>query len=520
MFHLPNTDRRTAKTFALRIITENANRIMAERSSTREDKENALMALMAIEWTPDLARSVGGRALNRLLCRIRNNVFSDEEYKIFSDMIAHATNEEIPPNHSQWELRRSVIIKFHLYEMSTLREWVSLVARLDSRGLRPPADLARINFSDLEEFERDLPHPDMLLWLWQGARQSLAAVPVTHPRTATGAAPDLQSLILSLRRGDIRDTAVSRDYEQIKADFGLPSNFERLSQAKRLEAFNNAGMSDYDVPRLSNLGALRNTVRAFAGSLRSAASGMQSYLNYCQFNGRIAFPVQTDTVLLWSAMFKPGRTFARYLSHVMKASILMREPTDWMCPAIRSVARGLASAQDLSFKFQNYVFASDLLRLLKFIKLSSELGLAAFLAFLLFLRVPSEALWMRVAPGSENLTEFTPQPFSVLAGIRIIKGSPMLLVKFPWRKNLKRGCILRRPCLCSEASDLARLFCPDHMIWPRVAAGKEDYGLAFPGLSRSNFNRKLKSAMLGAGFSKGGEFPPTAFDVVPRRSFL
>ena len=282
---------------------------------------------------------------------------------------------------------------------------------------------------------------------------------------------------------------------------------------------NAAGLLDYDVIRQCNLGALRDTVRAFAGSLRPAASGMLSYLNFRQFNGRAPFPVQTDSVLLRSALFKHGRAFAQYLSHVMKASILKRGPTDLLRPAIRSVARGLASAQDLSFKFRNYVFAADLLRLLKFVKLSSGMGQAAFLAFLLFLWVPSEALWMRIAPGSENLTEFTPKPFKVLAGIRVIKGSPMLLVKFPWGGNLKRWCILLRPCFCSEASDSARMFRPVHMMWPQAAAGKRYYGIAFPGLTRSNFNRKLRAALLGAGFSKGGEFHPIAFEGSPRKNY-
>ena len=82
-------------------------------------------------------------------------------------------------------------------------------------------------------------------------------------------------------------------------------------------------------------------------------------------------------------MFKPGRTFSLYVSHLVKAAILMHDGTDWMCPAIRSVARGLANAQNLSFRFQNYMFALDLLRLLRFVKLSTDLGIAAFMSFLL-----------------------------------------------------------------------------------------------------------------------------------------
>ena len=285
-----------------------------------------------------------------------------------------------------------VIVKHHLYEMSSLRDWAALVARLDTRGTRTPADLGRIRFSDLSDREWKMGNPDMLLWLWQGGRHAMSDLPIVHPRHTPGAASDLQALILPLTRDDIRDTEADSDYVQMKLDFNLPSNFELLPQAGRLAALQAADMPDFEVIRFCNRDFYRNTIRAIAGSMRSAASGMQSYLNFCQFAGRMTFAIQVDTVLLRSAMFKPGRTFAQYISHIMKAAILMRESTDWMWPAIRSVARGLANAQNLSFKFQNYVFASDLLRLLKFAKLSTELGKEAFLSFALLLRVPSETL--------------------------------------------------------------------------------------------------------------------------------
>ena len=91
---------------------------------------------------------------------------------------------------------------------------------------------------------------------------------------------------------------------------------------------------------------MRNTLIAFAGSLRPAASGMQSFENFCDFAGRRPFTVQTDTVLLWSNISKPGRTVAHYMAHLMKATILLKQPMDWMCPDIKSVVRGLANAHD------------------------------------------------------------------------------------------------------------------------------------------------------------------------------
>ena len=128
--------------------------------------------------------------------------------------------------------------------------------------------------------------------------------------------------------------------------------------------------------------------------------------------------MRTDAILLRSALFRPGRTYSQYIAHVMKAAILPRQPTDWLTPDVRSVARGLQNAHGLSFKFQNYLMADDLLRPLQVENLNTEFGQAAFLSFLFLLRVPSETLWMRKAGEFARLTEFSPQERKVLIGVR------------------------------------------------------------------------------------------------------
>ena len=126
----------------------------------------------------------------------------------------------------------------------------------------------------------------------------------------------------------------------------------------------------------------------------------------------------TDTILIWSALFRTGRTFPQYIAHVMKAAILMRRPTDWLTPDVRPVARGLRNAQDLSSKFRNYLMADDLLRLLQSENLSTEFGQSDFFSILFLLRVPSGTLRMRRADDSARLAEFPPREHKVLVGVR------------------------------------------------------------------------------------------------------
>ena len=195
----------------------------------------------------------------------------------------------------------------------------------------------------------------------------------------------------------------------------------------------------------------------------------------------------------------------------MKAALLLGSPTDWLSPSARSVARGLKNSHGVSFRFQNFMFAADLLHLLKSVSLTTEFGQASFLSFLFLLRVPSGTLQLRFAADSDALADFAPHRFKAIVGVRTIAGSPLLLAKFSWRNNIRSGCILRRPCLCDERTELARMLCPVHMIWPRILADCTIHGLLAPSLTRSNFNRILNRNMAASGFPDGGRFLPHCF---------
>ena len=64
-------------------------------------------------------------------------------------------------------------------------------------------------------------------------------------------------------------------------------------------------------------------------------------------------------------MYRPGGTFGQYIAHVVKESIMLRHPKDWLTPDVRSVTRGLKNAHGLSVRFQNFTMADDPPRLLR-----------------------------------------------------------------------------------------------------------------------------------------------------------
>ena len=83
----------------------------------------------------------------------------------------------------------------------------------------------------------------------------------------------------------------------------------------------------------------------------------------------------------------------------------------------------------------------------------------------------------------------------------------MRLAKFAWRKNIPHGCILRRPCLCGDASATALILRPIHMLWPRMIQNVDTRGRFPPSLAASKFNRTLKGAMKRARYQSGEKSP-------------
>ena len=81
----------------------------------------------------------------------------------------------------------------------------------------------------------------------------------------------------------------------------------------------------------------------------------------------------------------------------------------------------------------------------------------------------------------------------------------MLIAKFSRRWNIRRGCILRIPCLCREPEPMARVLCPVHRIWPQQADRAQTGERLLPKLKHSP-NRHLRANLAAAGISQSDRF--------------
>lgn len=176
----------------------------------------------------------------------------------------------------------------------------------------------------------------------------------------------------------------------------------------------------------------------------------------------------------------------------------------------------MRNASGDSFKFENYITASDLLTLVNEIKL---FGQAEFFSFLFPLRSPSETLLMAISGDEDRIAEPPPQKFKILVGIRRILNTDMLIAKFPRLKNVRRCCILLRPFLCEESSAMERVISPSHPEWPLVRERAPMRVYLPPTYSAAKFSNAIKRRAKERAFPLSGKYPHLHFDTAPPRSF-
>ena len=223
------------------------------------------------------------------------------------------------------------------------------------------------------------------------------------------------------------------------------------------------------------------------------------------------FPPSSGTIRRRCTTFNPCETFGLYINHVRKAAILLGRYDARLTPEIRLIAKGLRNAHDKSFAFPNFIMASAVMRIILGQGWRSTVGMIAYLSYLFSLRAPSETLQLTIASPNEKLLKFNPHGPKALIGPRTYRDTTALVTQFRYRKNVRGGCILIRPCLCAMASPPTRTFCPVHGFCATNRGRLIPGGPLFPNTSANNFNQRLKRVMRDLNYEDGHRYSPHAF---------
>ena len=177
--------------------------------------------------------------------------------------IAHAREESPPAQHTQWIVWGRMIARFRLFGITDIRSRAGLIARFDTRRIRPPGCLARIPCAQLMAAEWETPRPGMAVWTRQSSRKDSGDYPMARPRSELTPPTDFKGIISPLRAKSAKSTQIGVGYSSVVRGSDLPPDVEVLPNTDKCHALQICGAPAARILEFLQKGR-RNTSRAFA----------------------------------------------------------------------------------------------------------------------------------------------------------------------------------------------------------------------------------------------------------------
>ena len=190
----------------------------------------------------------------------------------------------------------------------------------------------------------------------------------------------------------LEETSAYRLFGSLVASANLPldpSNFTPMSFVKVLEKSSVSHVSLY-----LDISAFILALRAKQGSLPAFASALRAWASFCNLLGSPHFPVQLDSAVKFSAIFREHGTFCAYLSHVKSACELLQLPSVWAeSPCLLRAKKGLEKAA-LVFKGPRLaVLGKDVVKMASFDSWTHERFFCIFRGFSCYVRIVRLRAW-------------------------------------------------------------------------------------------------------------------------------
>ena len=499
------------RALAVKIVFQTIRpQILGNRSNIAKLRE-AVEPINGFEWSRALIDRVGTKPINDILSCIKSSSLPLDEINKFRKLFKESfwNPEVIFPE--SWEIWRAMITKFQLYELLPFNKWVEAIDQLRASTINNPIDLAQLKFTEALALDNSWSFEGNLVILWQASKCWQEENPLVSSDFSRKREIQVEKMIKLLRVDSVEECELFKQWDVLRQQLELPPDFNKLLPLTRNRLLLRANGQRATVEDFLRLGGKLNILRSVASSLRCLSSGLNSYANFCITMNRPFMPPTQDTVLMWSNIFAPGRTFRNYLGHLKKGCMLAGTDLGWFTPAVKAASDGLRRAKRGQFAFPNFLFTNDLFFIISNLGWERMFCQLIFITFLFSLRVPSEALLLRRAFADDPISEFVSQDEKALIGVRSFRGTDTLIIKLSWRKNLDGGCILKRTCLCNLGSKVGDRICPPHRIWPlirdRVPAGE----LIFDQYTKNNFNINLKQVLKKLKFRDAHRYTSKAF---------
>ena len=203
------------------------------------------------------------------------------------------------------------------------------------------------------------------------------------------------------------------------------------------------------IQRFESPGARANVFRSCELSLRSVASGVTCWGDFCELAGRELLPPSGEAASEWPAYFSAGRASQQYLPHLQKACVFLGCSLEWKSEAVARAARGLARAGG-RIHVPKPVAARSLFGKITSRNLTSETSArAVWVSWMCPLRVQSRCprLARQLPRGMMDEKSALGPP----AAIGLEKG--YLAIKPRRRKHVAGASRMGRKCICQKYPD-------------------------------------------------------------------
>ena len=509
---VPEFSRFEATVAASEIFMAKATRVMNDSAYTSRSIRDAICPFFALDFTRELILRVGLNCWNHFLARVRGSRLPKVHFRAFVAHVKVYLLDDSLAFPADWEDWRLMIVTNNLAEQISMPDWVPIINHLAASLILHPSDFLKWSFAEISTVAISSPEATSILALYQASLVTLRSASSATPAASWKVMSSAHSLAEALRVPSVAQTEFALQHEVALAELDVREDYFKLGPAARIRALSESTAPRHDILRFLNTGAQVNVLHQVQDSLRPVASGIQCYASFCDLLNVVYFPPVAETVLRWSTVFSPGRTFAQYISHLAKACQLLNLPNSWLTPAVRAVSRGLANAQDLSFRFDNFIQRDLFVRMMNFESLRTETGRLFYIAYLFLLRVPSEGLPCIRAEATDILTTKSPQVHQAILGCRMIGEEPRLILKLKRRKLNKAGAIMMRPCFCDSRNAMVPSgLCPIHDFWPLVQKNNLPGERLFSSLTSKNLNRVLKGVLASMQIPNAHAYSTKAF---------
>ena len=305
-------------TMVANLIIANLSRLLNDRSSSRASLDQALRAFLALDWSHEVLSQVGTSRLNTLWARIRSSPATPDLIRTVIEHIRRpliARNAALDPAFAAWH---TILDRFMLAHTVGPQGWSSTLALLARLGLDSPETLAS---ASLDVLRHSLPtriFPRVSL-LWQAAR--LLPGSSSASRTQLSLMVDSEQIAPALRAGSVESSAFGQDLSALTRRLNLPDDFTSLGPAAKVRRLEAVASDQALLARFLDSGANANILQQVRASLPAVAAGLQGYLAFCRLIRVQPFPPLPSTLCQWSTLFRGGRTFSLYLSHLGKVCV-------------------------------------------------------------------------------------------------------------------------------------------------------------------------------------------------------